>query len=60
MSVKDPACGMEVDTESAAFKEQHQGKDYYFCSQACTDHFVAEPDKYAETEQDKHNQSRQL
>ncbi len=45
--VKDVVCGMEIDPNTAAAKEEHKGKAYYFCAQACRDKFVAEPDKYA-------------
>ncbi len=35
--VNDPVCGMEMD---------YQGATYFFCSDACHDKFVAEPEKY--------------
>ena len=36
----DPICGMEVDTETAKYKADKDGKTYYFCSKHCMDEFV--------------------
>jgi len=44
--VKDPVCGMEIDPETAAGKEDYQGKTYYFCSTVCHQAFKAEPQKF--------------
>ena len=44
---RDPVCGMAVD--EAAPKggtHPHAGKDYYFCSAYCHDHFMAAPQDY--------------
>ena len=45
-TVKDPVCGMDVD--SAATKHHHTlgDDDYYFCSKGCLEKFKADPDKY--------------
>ncbi|MCR4335154.1 MAG: heavy metal translocating P-type ATPase [archaeon] len=40
--VKDPVCGMEIEQETAKFKETVNGKEYYFCSKDCRDKFLAE------------------
>ncbi len=45
--VNDPVCGMEIDPKTAAAKMDYQGATYFFCSDACHDKFVAEPEKYA-------------
>ena len=45
-TVKDVVCGMDIDPKSAAAKMDHQGKTYHFCSSACHDKFMAEPQKY--------------
>jgi Cu+-exporting ATPase len=37
--MKDPVCGMEVN-EQKAIKATKDGKDYFFCSQACKDKFL--------------------
>ena len=42
----DPVCGMEVDTESAQLKLEHQGTTYYFCSRGCMLDFQDEPEKF--------------
>ncbi|MBI3745747.1 MAG: YHS domain-containing protein [Chloroflexi bacterium] len=44
--VKDPVCGMEINPESAAAKEEHEGRTFYFCSQACHHTFVGDPHRY--------------
>ncbi|MFC1918174.1 heavy metal translocating P-type ATPase [Chloroflexota bacterium] len=46
-TVKDPVCGMDIDPNTAAAKEDYQGKTYYFCATACRDAFKANPEKYA-------------
>ena len=43
---KDPVCGMSVDTELAAAREEFEGKLYYFCSQGCHQRFLAEPRRF--------------
>jgi YHS domain-containing protein len=46
-TVKDPVCGMEIDSAAAAASEEYEGKTYYFCSEACHQRFVAAPEQYA-------------
>ena len=45
-SAKDPVCGMNVNSLAAAWKMEHKGKIYYFCSPSCEARFRANPDKY--------------
>ena len=42
--LKDPVCGMSVDTASVHRSELH-GKTYFFCSQRCMEKFAANPCK---------------
>ncbi len=44
-TVKDPVCGMTVDT-AKALSSVHAGQTYYFCSTTCRDHFAASPEKF--------------
>jgi len=46
-AVKDPVCGLDIDPNTAAASEEHQGKTYYFCSHACDQKFKAEPERHA-------------
>ena len=46
-TVKDPVCGMEMDTEFAADESQYKGQTYYFCSMSCKDKFDAKPEQFA-------------
>jgi YHS domain-containing protein len=45
--VTDPVCGMRIDADDAAATAEHEGKTYYFCSEACRDRFEADPASYA-------------
>jgi Cu+-exporting ATPase len=45
--VKDPVCGMDVDSQRAAGSHEHRGRTYYFCSKHCLAAFKADPAKYA-------------
>lgn len=49
--VIDPVCGMKVDERSTRFKNDYQGKTYYFCSAGCLRAFEHNPGKYAKTGQ---------
>ncbi len=44
--VKDPVCGMSVDSATAKHKADHADATYYFCSGGCREKFVANPTKY--------------
>lgn len=52
--VKDPVCGMEVDSaRGAAATGTHHGVTYHFCSRACADAFRADPSRYVEAEREE-------
>src|SRR5579885_143964 len=42
----DPVCGMEVSPEDAAGRVEHNGRDYFFCSEHCVEAFRSDPQKY--------------
>ncbi|MEW9612926.1 heavy metal translocating P-type ATPase [Shinella sp. S4-D37] len=44
--VKDPVCGMEVDTQTAEYRLTHEGHTHYFCSASCKAKFEADPARY--------------
>jgi Cu+-exporting ATPase len=44
--VKDPVCGMEIDSSQAAAQSQYQGQTYYFCSVECKQKFDANPREF--------------
>ncbi len=44
--VKDPVCGMDVETSSAAGHTDHKGQTYYFCGSSCKEKFDANPEIY--------------
>lgn len=50
MQVKDPVCGMTIDSAKAATQAQHRGKTYFFCSVQCRRTFDAAPERYADGE----------
>jgi Cu+-exporting ATPase len=44
--VKDPVCGMNVDSAAAKHRHEHAGTTYFFCSAGCRVKFEANPQKY--------------
>jgi len=52
--VKDPVCGMDVDSKTAAGKSDFQGNTYYFCSTGCKKDFDKEPQRYVGKAEDSH------
>jgi Cu+-exporting ATPase len=44
--VRDPVCGMDVDTGTAEHKLKLGESTYYFCSAGCLDKFRRNPDRY--------------
>lgn len=45
-TVKDPVCGMLVESESAIARAEMAGQDFYFCSSQCATTFEANPERY--------------
>lgn len=45
-TVKDPVCGMQITPADAAASEEHDGHNFYFCSHACHQKFLADPHRY--------------
>ncbi len=41
--VKDPVCGMEIDSSQAAAQTVYEGQAYYFCSEDCRRTFEENP-----------------
>ncbi len=46
-AVKDPVCGMDIQSESAAVQTEHNGKVYFFCGAKCKEKFDSSPAQYA-------------
>ena len=46
LSAIDPVCGMKVDPAKAAATVEHEGANFYFCSQGCAAKFRSAPEKY--------------
>jgi P-type Cu+ transporter len=44
--VFDVVCGMELDIENVRHSFEHDGIEYYFCSDNCKSRFVDSPDTY--------------
>ena len=49
MTIHDPVCGMEIESQSAFAKREHMGQTFYFCSQSCVDQFDKDPHQYVMT-----------
>ena len=45
-TVRDPVCGMDIDTATAGGKSEYKGQTYYFCSPGCKKDFDKDPEKY--------------
>jgi YHS domain-containing protein len=46
--VRDPVCGMMVDPQQTPWREQHEGKTYWFCNPRCAGKFRVRPAHYVE------------
>jgi YHS domain-containing protein len=44
--VKDPVCGMDIETATAAGQTEYKGQTYYFCGAKCKEKFDLTPDQY--------------
>ncbi len=44
--VQDPVCQMKFSPREARTTTEYEGKLYYFCSLACRDTFISQPDLY--------------
>ncbi len=44
--VKDPVCGMDVDTEKSQLSLEHEGQTYWFCGKGCLLEFKDDPAMY--------------
>ena len=45
-NAKDPVCGMTVDTDTAQWTSNHDGRTWYFCAESCKTEFDANPANY--------------
>ena len=45
-AVKDPVCGMDIETATAAGRTEHKGQTYYFCGSMCKGKFDLTPEQY--------------
>ncbi|HEU5452772.1 MAG TPA: heavy metal translocating P-type ATPase [Terriglobales bacterium] len=48
--VKDPVCGMVVDSQHAAGKFDYKGETYYFCNPRCQERFQHNPEVFLHPE----------
>jgi Cu+-exporting ATPase len=46
VTVIDPVCGMEVDPQTAEYKTNYKGHEYYFCAESCLTNFKNNPNQY--------------
>lgn len=45
--VRDPVCGMKLESSKAKFATEYKGQKYYFCSADCQAKFEQNPERYA-------------
>jgi Cu+-exporting ATPase len=51
--VKDPVCGMEVETVNAVGHTEHAGQTFYFCGSGCKQKFDKNPAQYLDQQAEK-------
>jgi YHS domain-containing protein len=56
--VRDPVCGMEVNPEKSNWVAEHNGENYYFCSENCQKAFMSDPARYTQIKPGGHNHNR--
>ena len=44
--VTDPVCGMTIKIEKAVGQTEYEGATYYFCTEACKQQFLEQPERY--------------
>jgi Cu+-exporting ATPase len=44
--MKDPVCGMDIETATAAEQTEYKGQTFYFCGSKCKEKFDLKPDQY--------------
>lgn len=42
----DPVCKMEISEDTAEATVDYKGRTYYFCSEACKESFVKNPESF--------------
>ena len=52
--VKDPVCGMDVDTETSQLSLEHDGTTYWFCAKGCLLDFRDDPESFIDQEPRPH------
>jgi len=45
-AVKDPVCGMDIETATATGRTEYNGQTYYFCGSKCKEKFALTPEQY--------------
>jgi Cu+-exporting ATPase len=45
-AVKDPVCGMDIETATSTGRTEHKGQTYYFCGSNCKEKFDLNPEQY--------------
>lgn len=45
-AVKDPVCGMDIETSTAAGRTEYKGQTYYFCGSKCKERFDSKPEQF--------------
>jgi len=46
VKVKDPVCGMDIETTATTGHTEHSGQTYYFCGSRCKDKFDKHSEQY--------------
>jgi P-type Cu+ transporter len=46
IAVKDPVCGTNVNTKTAAGRTEYQGRTFFFCASKCKETFDLDPQQH--------------
>ena len=57
--MRDPVCGMNVESEKAAGSAEWQGETYFFCSDHCREEFVVDPEAALRKRREKDREKEQ-
>jgi YHS domain-containing protein len=52
-STIDPVCGMKVKKEEAKATYEYKGRTYYFCTEACKEKFIKNPEEYVKADEER-------
>ena len=56
--IRDPVCGMTMETTATAARSEYQGQTYHFCCSGCKAKFDRAPEQYLSKSGDNRQSDR--